>query len=338
MQRWRAALLLAWTLFAALPCSQGSCVLDSSEAIRALPFSVNQNNGQDVTTILTQPCQGPARGISVPVPGATWTLTARDAGALDLRWAKDALIGGQRVALESVNVSRAVLRASPLGLFAFNASSLRVIGSTIETDCQSLSLFKGKLSPENGFWVSGPQFLYVANYTTSSLQMDTTNLTCAAKTVTRSESGGAAVEANDTVSLLNALVWSQEADRSGPFEIRVPTNISWDTSWWAEQFTVVKNVTISAPTRGLTVLDLQGATSAVNIAPGAYLTLNNFALMNVGPLRGTIANLGMLPLFAVPVSVPVLLTCTTCKHSRTCVGTVLVHTCIRIRPFRRYRM
>ncbi len=239
MQRWRGALLLAWTLLLVARC-QGGCVLDSSEAIRALPYSINQNNGQDVTTILTQPCKGAARGISVLVPGSTsWTITSRDAGALDLRWAKDTLVGGQRVALENVNVSQAVLRASPLGLCAFNASSLKVIGSTIETDCHSLSVFKGRLSPENGVWVSGPTYLYVANYTSSSLQMDTTNLTCAAKTGTQSQNGSAAVDATDGVALLNALVWSQEADRQtipGERILGIRPNLSIRCELYDQQF------------------------------------------------------------------------------------------------------
>ncbi|KAG2454955.1 hypothetical protein HYH02_000782 [Chlamydomonas schloesseri] len=109
------------------------------------------------------------------------------------------------------------------------------------------------------------------------------------------------------LSVFNALVFSQWTPAMGgtaaPMTLLLNGNITMKSSawYWSRGLTVSRNTTMRGQLGSLTVIDFEGASSYITVAPGVMFVMENVHLLNIAPLRGSLSDLGILPIFGLPV-------------------------------------
>ncbi|GFR41905.1 hypothetical protein Agub_g2695 [Astrephomene gubernaculifera] len=234
---------------------------------------------------------------------------ASNYGSLDVQFAEDAVLftPGSLLSIESLDLRNVRIESAPfLQLAAFNASKQQLLSVTITTDCLTLSNIANASNASS--FVHGPGYVYVQKYTSSSVNASSVNITCDLPTIQRGADGqeGEFVSVIDSLQLLNAFVASQlpatSGGSSGQLTIKASANISLSARIWKPKGLVVKRgVTLLGDPTTLNIFDVQGLSSVIVLDPGVTLNIANFCFVNIGPLRGTLSVLGMLPVFSLPM-------------------------------------
>ncbi|KXZ48633.1 hypothetical protein GPECTOR_26g536 [Gonium pectorale] len=213
-----------------------------------------------------------------------------------------------QLTIDTLRLVNAHIHPSPfLDLRAFNASKLRLTSVYIRTDCYALNALANASSSNGAVGVvRGPAHLFIERYTSATVNATNVNITCDLPALEhRGTADGDAVTVADGEGFFNALF--SNLTSTDPLVITATGNLTLSSALWNRAFggplPVQRNVTLRGDPSTLNILDFGGIVSAVELAPNVEFGISNFYLFNLAQLRGELVDLGMLPLFSVPLGV-----------------------------------